>query len=378
MFYLLVASCALLQVNSALIEDDHSTSNIQRKGDLVFVHVLHRHGDRSPFEQYPGDKYDVSYWPQGWGQLTNLGKQQQLELGQWLRRRYKHFLSSTYYSSDVFVQSSDTDRTLMSAEVNLAGLFPPVKNQIWNSMLLWQPIPIHTTPVKSDNLLAGTLPECPSYHTAFDKYVESFEMKLFRQTNQPLYEFLSKHTGAAVSHFDDIWSVTDIYDAWLCQRTHNLSLPQWSQTLYPNNDKFYKAAMNAFLLPTATKHLSKFSAGFLLKDLLDRFSSKVKHSLQPDRKFFIYSTHDFNLFNLLISLNIFDDKFVPYAAAVIVELRQYKSEHYVQIFYKNSNETPDPIHIPGCGTMCPLSTMYELYDDILPKNNFATECKINE
>lgn len=84
------------------------------------------------------------------------------------------------------------------------------------------------------------------------------------------------------------------------------SLPQWSQTLFPNNEKFYKAAMKAFLIPTATKHLSKFSAGFLLKDLLDRFSSKIQHSLQPDRKFYIYSTHDFNLFNLLISLNIFD------------------------------------------------------------------------
>lgn len=50
----------------------------------------------------------------------------------------------------------------------------------------------------------------------------------------------------------------------------------------------------------------------------------------------------------------------------------------MQIFYKNSNDSPDPIHIPGCGTSCPLSKMYELYDDILPKNDFATECQIHE
>lgn len=87
---------------------------------------------------------------------------------------------------------------------------------------------------------------------------------------------------------------------------HIYSLPQWSQTLFPNNEKFYKSALKVFYLPTATKHLAKFSGGFLLKDLLDRFTSKAQHALEPDRKFFIYSTHDFNLFNLLLSLDIFD------------------------------------------------------------------------
>lgn len=146
-----------------------------------------------------------------------------MELGQWLRRRYKNFLSDTYNASDIYAQSSDTDRTLMSVQVNLAGLFPPKKNQVWNSELLWLPIPIHTTPVTSDNLIAPAIPECPSYHKAFDQYVASSEMKMFRETNRPLYEFLSVHTGAEVSHFDDVWSVTDIYDSWLCQRSHNLS-----------------------------------------------------------------------------------------------------------------------------------------------------------
>lgn len=146
-----------------------------------------------------------------------------MELGQWLRRRYNHFLGITYNTSDIYAQSSDTDRTLMSLQANLAGLFPPKKNQIWNPELLWQPIPIHTTPVISDNLLAGSIPECPSYHNAFDEFVQSVEMKVFREANRPLYEFLSTHTGAEMSHFDDIWSVTDIYDSWMCQKSHNLS-----------------------------------------------------------------------------------------------------------------------------------------------------------
>lgn len=38
----------------------------------------------------------------------------------------------------------------MSAESNLAGLYPPIQNDIWDTDLEWQPIPVHTIPEKED------------------------------------------------------------------------------------------------------------------------------------------------------------------------------------------------------------------------------------
>lgn len=38
----------------------------------------------------------------------------------------------------------------MSAEVNLAGLYPPQGRQIFHSDLKWQPIPVHTMPVENE------------------------------------------------------------------------------------------------------------------------------------------------------------------------------------------------------------------------------------
>ena len=53
-------------------------------------------------------------WPVGPGQLTSRGKRQQFRLGEWLRRRYN---VTEYNERRVRVRSTDTDRTLMSAQV---------------------------------------------------------------------------------------------------------------------------------------------------------------------------------------------------------------------------------------------------------------------
>lgn len=75
------------------------------------------------------------------------------KLGEWLRNRYNHMMNGTYSRDIVYVQSTDVDRTLMSAESNLAGLFPPLSNERWNVKIDWQPIPVHTIPEKLDEVI---------------------------------------------------------------------------------------------------------------------------------------------------------------------------------------------------------------------------------
>ena len=55
----------------------------------------------------------------------------------------------------IIVRSTDVDRTLMSAQCNLAGLYPPEANQSWwpeKANIYWQPIPVHTVPIETDNV----------------------------------------------------------------------------------------------------------------------------------------------------------------------------------------------------------------------------------
>jgi len=122
---------------------------------FLYFLKLFRHGDRYPIWTYPNDPYrnEPLFSPHIMGQLTEAGKRQQLELGRFLRRRYDGFIGPSYSPTEIFVMSSDMDRTIMSAQMNLAGLFEPQNlNQNCNSSIEWTPVPIRTIPSKSDKV----------------------------------------------------------------------------------------------------------------------------------------------------------------------------------------------------------------------------------
>lgn len=80
------------------------------------------------------------------------GKLKSYEFGRRFRSRYTKFLPNTYNNSHILVQSTDTDRTEMTASAFLAGAFPPKGIQIWNKELQWIPIPIYSIPFDQDNV----------------------------------------------------------------------------------------------------------------------------------------------------------------------------------------------------------------------------------
>lgn len=124
--------------------------------ELKYVHLIYRHGDRGPMTIYPRDIHQQDAWPDGLAQLTTIGKRQHFALGQFFRKRYDGFLSRQYNNTEIYIRASDVDRTLMSAESNLAGLYlPNNKKDRFNPDIKWNPIPVHTLPTTEDYLLRG-------------------------------------------------------------------------------------------------------------------------------------------------------------------------------------------------------------------------------
>jgi lysosomal acid phosphatase len=83
-------------------------------------------------------------------QFFQSGKRQVYAQGEWLRSHYHKFVGDDY--SVVYAQSTDVDRSLMTAQIVLAALFPPTSYQEIIPGLKWQPIPVHTTPLKYDDV----------------------------------------------------------------------------------------------------------------------------------------------------------------------------------------------------------------------------------
>uniref|UniRef100_A0A3B5MHQ8 Lysosomal acid phosphatase n=1 Tax=Xiphophorus couchianus TaxID=32473 RepID=A0A3B5MHQ8_9TELE len=108
---------------ASILQSLHSAHVHHRKPRRL---LLYRHGDRSPVRAFPTDPYQENFW---WFQMSGLC-----------------FLNESYIRHEILVRSTDVDRTLMSAEANLAGLYPPEGQQIFQPSLKWQPIPVHTVP----------------------------------------------------------------------------------------------------------------------------------------------------------------------------------------------------------------------------------------
>ncbi|KAB0799287.1 hypothetical protein PPYR_07167 [Photinus pyralis] len=350
----------LLLVSEGLI--NHSSCEVE--DTLLSVIVIYRHGDRAPIRPYQTDPYkDPSNWPMGWGQLTKIGKRQQYDLGRWLRERYKNFLPEEFSPRDIYVRSTDVDRTLMSAQCNLAGLFPPDANQTWNSNLAWQPVPVHTVPEQLDPVLSMKKP-CERYRQLYQALFTTREFVDIQRENRELYEYLTQNTGNEIYNLE---TLEQLYNTLFIEELHNHTLPEWTKSVYPH--KMARWADMSFALYTYNPKLALLRTG----PLMDVIYKAFDNASLP--KMHMFSAHDTTIADILNTLGIFDRHSPPYASTILFELRARGVNRLVNILYKNST-TPQRMILKDCQFDCPLDTFNEILDRIrLSDGEWESACE---
>ncbi|XP_067649330.1 prostatic acid phosphatase-like [Haliotis asinina] len=345
---------------------------------LKLVNLVYRHGDRSPTVTYPKNPNLVNEtWPQGLGWLTTFGMQEQYSLGRFLRRRYKGFLSDKYIHTEIRVESSDVDRCLMSAYSNLAGLYPPSGDQLWNSSILWQPIPVHTRPEEEDNEL-NMGEDCPRYDQLYNASLKSDRVKKEESQNKGFYEFITSVTGVSHESIADIWQIADTL---FCEKLHNVSWPSWvNSTVYK---KLRDLESWGFDLMYYGKEESRLKGGPLLSHWINLTREKIKNQTTDIVKMNMFSAHDTTVAAVLSALRVYNKLSPPYTSTVIMELHQNTlGDFYVEMYFRNTtsrdpNDDTQPYNltIPGCDFKCPFNQFVSLTRDMVP-TDWKKECDI--
>lgn len=336
---------------------------------LLFVAELCRHGDRSPLVEFPSDALPVSRWPEGVGQLTAIGQRAHYELGQRLRERYVDtgFLSSSYSVGEIYVRSTDVDRTLMSAQSQMAGLFPPgsprnddVRVKFGKDALhenegglphLFQPVPIHTV-ARTDDMVLLPGANCPRHIQlmAEKRNSDEFVAKMKQEA-----DFLK--TVGRIAQVDDpssfsVFDLEKLSDNWKCFAAHSVPLPDEATPDIVSHAQ----NLSNWLITFGNTGLeaNRLRAGLVLNTVREFMAMAVlneEHQL-PDglrpnlKKFLLLSAHDTTVAATLAALRVFDNRYPPYNSTVIWELYKTSNGTYFVTVEFNGQK----LLLPDCPT----------------------------
>lgn len=285
---------------------------------LIFAVDVIRHGDRTPIIDIPKSHYR---WSEGLGQLTPLGMHQEYELGKKFHQRYiGKLLPSNYQVETLYVRSTDTDRTLMSAECVLMGLYPPGTGPFLHPALFmngfslpygFQPIPIHTAPQDHDALLVP--------HFSREEIKQAIEaVPECREKENELRPHFAKWSEATGVPIHDAIDVESLGDALYIYKLKHIALPKGLS----NADvaTIFEASQTIFKKSIA---VAKHSGKNLLSEI-SHYLDQAAHKKSP-LKYVLYSAHDSTIMSLLAAMGL-----------PIKEIPHYSSDLNISL-YENGN-----------------------------------------
>lgn len=323
---------------------------------LVFALDLIRHGDRTPLLVVPKAPHT---WPEGRGQLTAIGMQQEWQRGVEFRKKYVdqyHLLPARLQNDTIYVFSTDFDRTLMSAEAVLLGLYPLGTGPLLpgsNKPALpgaYAPVPIHTKPVDASGLFVSDVDPI-KYKQQLTQYVDlrpDWIQKTAALQNK--FPGWSKATGLALTN---IHQLEGLADTLYINQLYQVPLP--TELSRDDVKEIIAAGSWGFLTEYQTKEIADIVGPRLLATIADyvQTASQQKAPL----KYVLFSAHDSTIMSIMTTLQAPLEALPPYAADVNFALfKTHAGDAIVKVNYNGK-----PVAIPGCSaSSCTLAQFMKL------------------
>jgi hypothetical protein len=342
---------------------------------LTQIHVITRHGSRRPLEK-EANLLEIQVEPQ----LTPLGQLQLYNVGNWLLNRYNTSSSffNTYQAPHVRFDSSQTDRTIVSANCLAIGLF---QHRDPESKLPY-PVAIPVDTFKDDSFLKphSTCPKGLKLDTLYqsDSWtgLESAHANLLMKLGS-MSEFSAFTNAGKIIPLTQLWNV---YDEVHVSDTE-CSAANGSSTCPPNSLELRSLVTDAEWhelqqLAFQTEYLRYGSSGTLLSgNLLQTIQQRMGTAVTNNtsnttggsiQNFYHYSTHYPVLMGIFSALQVDPvNKTIPaYGSAIVMELYvdSSTSDKTVQMFFRpggdvDYNFTATTLDVCKTGGSCPLGEL---------------------
>lgn len=323
--------------------------------DLLLTFVIHRHGDRTPvsteksglpnFSENPGRDRMLSF-PFGEGGLTNEGKVRGYYIGEYLRKRYNNLLSKIYYEDEIFLHSTDVERTKMTLLTSLAALYPPQHLQRWNRNLMWQPVPYTTLPQSQDFLTYFYM--CPKAQQ-FLQGLLGAHIPEINDKHGDLLELLSNNLPF---NFTEMSSTVFMYnDLVVAQAAIGVPAPTW---IAPRLDDLHNAASIALAAIFKDNQVRRITGGVFLNEFF-KIADDIIAEKEVKQRVRIYSAHDINVASQLAAglLPVVVPKYGAVLSLELYRIRRTGQYIVVPVYLPQAgNSVPKILPIEGCGYFC--------------------------
>ncbi|XP_067659898.1 lysophosphatidic acid phosphatase type 6-like [Haliotis asinina] len=303
------------------------------------------------------------------GSLTTLGQQQMFELGQRLRSEYVGqgaLLDPTFKKEQVYVRSTNINRTIASARCVLAGIFGVHELNDSGSAS------ISISPQKDEVLL-------PNPHVC-SVVRDINHAAMIHFDNIPGIQqdrlHLEKILGVDSSTSGHKLNFIVVRDDMIARQAHGLHVPEKLLLLQAMIERNATRIMYHAFCGQHEAELElavRMTAGPALTMAVKEMKACIKGSSQ--QRVCLYSVHDSLILPLTVILGSYDGRWPPFAADIRLELYADKQgEHWVRARYCGK-----ALNIRGChGSFCKYSDFIKNISQFLvEKEDYKRICSSN-
>ena len=339
--------------------------------DIYFVLNHFRHGIRSPLKLDEENKDTFgNEWSNGPGELTLNGIRQHYLIGITNKNKYKNLLNFDYKSKEILVYSTNLNRTIMSAQAQLSGMYNNIhydfklikgenklpynlSNIYYDENFNYYPVPIHNYEERRINNKIKMVKVMD--YLWVQRCKRNLEKRKKNMNNKTLTEnkvnyMLEKYynnINKSTSIEENFQNIFIFCDAIISNYYENRIIEEYKDNIEEvKKDCFDFESFKQIEIEQSyyAKDTGIYTMSLMIENILNWMEYRVKYNTLNATsgfpKYVMYSGHDSTLIAmqryLKDSLNI-NFNYTPFASSQYFELKKNNNNNlfFVEIYYNN-------------------------------------------